>query len=71
MYRTCPCISIPSSKGRNNLRPSPKTFLNDEGQSIVEYAMTLGIILVLALGALRLFETNALQVLIQIAKSIG
>jgi len=32
--------------------------------------MTLGIILVLALGVLRLFETNALQVLIQIAKSI-
>jgi hypothetical protein len=33
--------------------------------------MALGIILVLALGMLRLFETNALQVLLQIARSIG
>ncbi len=33
--------------------------------------MALGIILVLALGVLRLFETNAFQVLLQIAKSIG
>jgi len=33
--------------------------------------MALGIVLVLALGMIRLFETSALQVLIQIAKSIG
>jgi len=53
------------------LRLSAKTCLHDEGQSIVEYAMALGIILVLALGVLRLFETNALEMLVQIAKSIG
>ena len=33
--------------------------------------MALGIILVLVLGMVRLFETNALELLIQIAKSIG
>jgi len=38
---------------------------------MVEYAMSLGIILALALGMLRLFETNAFQILVQIAKSIG
>lgn len=53
------------------LRPSAKTFLHDEGQSIVEYAIALGIILVLSIGVLRLFETNAFQILLQIAKSIG
>ena len=64
------CHSIPSSEVEQ-LRPSAKTFLHDEGQSIVEYAMALGIILVLAIGVLRLLETNAFQVLLQIAKSIG
>jgi hypothetical protein len=61
----------PSSRGRNKLRTLAKAFRNNEGQTIVEYAMALGIILVLALGMLRLFETNALQVLLQIARSIG
>jgi hypothetical protein len=63
-------VFIPSSRW-NKLRPAAKTFLHDEGQSLVEYAMALGIILVLAIGVLRLFETNAYQVLVQIAKSIG
>ena len=53
------------------MRPSLKIWPRDDGQTIVEYAMTLGIILVLALGMVRLFETNALQTLIQIAKSLG
>jgi len=65
------CISIPSSKGGNKLRAPVKTCLDDQGQSIAEYAIMCGIILVLVLGVLRLMETNALALLVQIAKAIG
>jgi hypothetical protein len=50
-----------------NRRASPKAFLREEGQGIAEYATMLGIILVLALGVVRLFETNTFQMLLQIA----
>jgi|HubBroStandDraft_2_1064218.scaffolds.fasta_scaffold519953_1 hypothetical protein len=53
-----------------NLRPLLKTCLQEEGQGIIEYAIMLGIILVLVLGVLRLIETNALDLLAQVAKLI-
>ncbi len=44
--------------------------LDDDGQAIAEYATMLAIVLVLLVGMITLFENNALQLFIEIAKSI-
>jgi len=67
MGNSAPCYS---NTGGTNLRLAAKACLEDEGQRIIEYAVLLGIILILVLAALRLFEVNALAVIAQIAKSI-
>jgi len=59
-----------SSTAGTYQRPAAKTCRQDEGQSIIEYGVLLGIILILAFAALRAFEVNALAVLAQMAKSI-
>lgn len=59
-----------SNTGGTKLRLAAKTCLEDDGQSIIEYTILLGIILILILAPLRLFEVNALTVVAKIAKSI-
>jgi hypothetical protein len=71
-FRLLPCVAFSSSllNLESNLRAWARASLREEGQSIAEYSTMLSIILVLALGLVRLFETNAFQLLVQIAKSI-
>lgn len=44
--------------------------LDDHGQAIAEYATMLAVFLVLVIGMITLFENNALQLFIEIAKSV-
>lgn len=71
-FRLLPCVAFSSSllNLESNLRALARASLREEGQAIAEYSTMLSVILVLALGLIRLFETNAFQLLVQIAKSI-
>jgi pilus assembly protein Flp/PilA len=42
----------------------------EEGQALVEYALILALVSVVAIGALQLIGTNVLNVLTQIANAI-
>jgi Flp pilus assembly pilin Flp len=48
-----------------------RTWSNDEGQDIAEYAVMLAVILVIVVGTIRLIGSNANNVFSQTASSIS
>ena len=56
----------------NELLLKLKTFLNrEEGQGLVEYALILVLVSILAIGALTAIGTNVTNVLQSIANTLG
>ena len=47
-----------------------KTWLDEEGQDIAEYSVMLAVILVIALGTVRLIGSNANNVFSQVGTAI-